>query len=75
MVRLCDFLESPPPEIIRIKDFVTANKNQFLVQADKGNFAIGESTATSSKQALPVIDTPAINSKAVMSTTSKIANL
>ena len=49
MVRLCDFLESPPPEIIRIKDFVTANKNQFLVQADKGNFAIGESTATSSK--------------------------
>lgn len=75
MVRLCDFLESPPPEIIRIKGFVTANKNQLLVQADKGSFTIGGNTATSSKQELQVIGTPAMNGKAVISAIRKIANL
>jgi hypothetical protein len=58
MDRLRDFLESPPPEIVRIKGFVTPNKNQFMVQADKNSFTIGASTTTFSKQRLQAIGTP-----------------
>ena len=66
MDRLCKFLESAPPEIVRIKGFVTANKNQFLVQADSTSFTIEESTACQAKQGLQVIGTLAMNSKAVV---------
>jgi len=75
MGRLCKFLESAPPEIVRIKGFVTAGKNQFLVQADRNNFTIKESTAATSKQGLQVIGTPAMNSKAVISAIKQIASL
>jgi G3E family GTPase len=73
MDRLRDFLESPPPEIVRIKGFVIANENQFLVQADKGSFTIEESTATTSKQGLQIIGTPAMNSQEVISALMKVA--
>ena len=74
MDRLCKFLESAPPEIVRIKGFVTANKNQFLVQADSTSFTIKESTATKAKQGLQVIGTPTMNSKAVISAIKQIAS-
>ena len=74
MGRLCKFLESAPPEIVRIKGFVTTKKNQFLVQADSTNFTIEESTATQTKQGLQVIGTPAMNSKAVISAIKQIAS-
>lgn len=73
MVRLRDFLDSPPPEIVRIKGFVIANGNQYLVQADKGSFTIEESMATTSKHGLQVIGTTAMNSQKVVSALGKIA--
>ena len=75
MDRLYGFLESPPPEIVRIKGFVIANKNQFLVQADKGSFTIEESTTTTSKHGLQVIGTPAMNGQELISTLRMIENL
>lgn len=73
MDRLRRFLESPLPGIARIKGFVNAGGNQFLVQADKGSFAIDESMATTTRQGLQVIGTPAMNSKEVISALRKVA--
>lgn len=75
MDRLCHFLKSRPPEIVRIKGFVKANENQFLVQADSCSFTIEKSTATPSKHGLQVIGTEAMNSNEVIANIRKIERL